>query len=32
MAKMTQYMDGATEIQNIVISRTLLKEYGIDVG
>ena len=32
MAKMTQYMDGATEIQNIVISRTLLKEYGLDVG
>ena len=31
MAKMAQYMDGATEIQNIVISRTLLKEYGIDV-
>ncbi len=32
MAKMAQYMDGTTEIQNIVISRTLLKEYGIDVG
>ena len=32
MAKMTQYMDGATEIQNIVISRNLLKEYGLDVG
>ena len=31
MAKMTQYMDGATEIQNIVISRTLLKEYGVVV-
>lgn len=32
MAKMTHYMDGATEIQNIVISRTLLKEYGVDLG
>ncbi len=30
-AKMTHYLDGATEIQNIVISRALLKEYGIDV-
>ena len=30
-AKMTHYLDGATEIQNMVISRTLLKEYGIDV-
>jgi len=32
MAKMTQYMDGATGIQNIVNSRTLLKEHGLDVG
>ena len=32
MAKMTHYTDGATEIQNIVISRTLLKEYGVDLG
>ena len=30
-AKMTHYLDGATEIQNMVISRTLLKDYGIDV-
>lgn len=30
-AKMTHYLDGATEIQNIVISRALLKDYGIDV-
>ncbi len=30
-AKITHYLDGATEIQNMVISRTLLKEYGIDV-
>ena len=30
-AKITHYLDGATEIQNMVISRTLLKDYGIDV-
>ena len=30
-AKMTHYLDGATEIQNMVISRTLLEDYGIDV-
>ena len=30
-AKMTHYLDGATEIQNVVISRTLLKDYGIEV-
>jgi alkylation response protein AidB-like acyl-CoA dehydrogenase len=30
-AKMTHYLDGATEIQNMVISRTLLKDYGIEV-
>jgi alkylation response protein AidB-like acyl-CoA dehydrogenase len=28
-AKMTHYMDGTTEIQNVVISREILKEYGI---
>jgi hypothetical protein len=27
--KMTHYMDGTTEIQNVVISREILKEYGI---
>ena len=32
MAKVTHYTDGATEIQNVVISRALLKEYGVDVG
>ncbi len=30
-AKITHYLDGATEIQNMVISRTLLKDYGIEV-
>ena len=31
-AKMTHYLDGTTEIQNIVISRVILKEYGIQAG
>jgi alkylation response protein AidB-like acyl-CoA dehydrogenase len=29
-AQLTEYLDGTTEIQNIVISRALLKPYGID--
>ena len=28
-AKMTHYMDGTTEIQNVVISREILRAYGI---
>ena len=28
-AKMTHYMDGTTEIQNVVISREILREHGI---
>ena len=28
-AKMTQYLDGATEIQNVVISRSLLRPHGV---
>lgn len=28
-AKMTEYLDGTTEIQNVVISRALLEPYGI---
>jgi alkylation response protein AidB-like acyl-CoA dehydrogenase len=31
-AKLTQYLDGTTEIQNIVISRGLLKAFGQDAG
>ncbi len=31
-AKMAQYLDGTTEIQNVVISRSLLRPYGVDVG
>lgn len=29
-AKMCEFLDGTTEIQNVVISRGLLKPYGID--
>jgi alkylation response protein AidB-like acyl-CoA dehydrogenase len=29
-AKMCEFLDGTTEIQNVVISRTLLRPYGID--
>lgn len=29
-AKMAQYLDGTTEIQNIVISRALLRNHGIE--
>ena len=29
-AKMTQFLDGTTEIQNMVISRALLRSYGIE--
>ncbi|MGE4617869.1 MAG: acyl-CoA dehydrogenase family protein, partial [Gammaproteobacteria bacterium] len=28
-AKMAQYVDGATEIQNVVIARSLESEYGV---
>jgi alkylation response protein AidB-like acyl-CoA dehydrogenase len=31
-AKLTQFLDGTTEIQNVVISRGLLKRFGQDVG
>ena len=31
-AKMTHYIDGTTEIQNVVIARDLLRSRGIDAG
>lgn len=31
-AKMAQYLDGATEIQNVVISRALLRSRGVDTA
>ena len=31
-AKLAHYMDGTTEIQNLVISRGLLKPFGLDAG
>lgn len=31
-AKMSQYLDGATEIQNVVISRAMMKPFGIRAG
>jgi alkylation response protein AidB-like acyl-CoA dehydrogenase len=31
-AKMCEFLDGTTEIQNVVISRTLLRPYGLDAS
>ena len=31
-AKLAQYVDGTTEIQNVVIGRALLKPFGLDAG
>ena len=31
-AKLAHYLDGTTEIQNVVISRGLLKPFGLDAG
>jgi alkylation response protein AidB-like acyl-CoA dehydrogenase len=31
-AKAAEYLDGTTQIQNVIIARALFKEHGIDVG